>query len=328
MNLSQKMNIFIVCLVFLITALCDNSNAELVDRIIAIVNDDVVTLSELENQGVSHFQRIRREAPPEQIDTLLERAREDVLDYLISQKIIAHIARKNRIIVDDLELEKMISRTLEQEQLSLAQLREKLKENNVSEKFYQESIRQQKVERLVVSRFVQSKVIISDEQVVEFFEEYYKDNENKGSFHLLQIGVSLAPGSEKITGEMRLIADDIHKRAQAGEDFRELARSSSDLPSAEDGGDIGAFKKEELAGFINEAIADLEVGGISEIVETPVGLQIFKVLRTPESVYDKEKIFESSKEKIRNKLYQQEVEKQYDKWINKQKETAYIKIMP
>jgi len=112
-----------------------------------------------------------------------------------------------------------------------------------------------------------------------------------------------------------------------GQDFKQLARQYSDLPSAVDGGDIGAFQEDEMAEYMRDAVTSLKPGEISPVVESPNGYMLFKLLSSQEGKIITKVPYESVKEEIRNTLYQQEMEKRYDTWLEEIRNQAYIKIL-
>ena len=113
----------------------------------------------------------------------------------------------------------------------------------------------------------------------------------------------------------------------------DLARKHSDLPSAEDGGTLGSLSLEEMAGPIREAVAKLEPGGISELVEQEPSFLIFKRLGSAEGQNDiqaEERLSgmpgPEERERIRQELYKEELDRQYDQWMKTLRSKAYIKI--
>ena len=112
-----------------------------------------------------------------------------------------------------------------------------------------------------------------------------------------------------------------------GDDFGELARQHSDLPSASDGGDLGVFQLNEMALFMRDAVRNLKPGKISEIVQTDSDYQFFKLVSSQEGQIVAKVPYASAKEEIREKLYQEEMELRYKSWFQELRDKAYIKIL-
>ncbi|RZW20584.1 MAG: hypothetical protein EX260_06565 [Desulfobulbaceae bacterium] len=120
-------------------------------------------------------------------------------------------------------------------------------------------------------------------------------------------------------------AERVHKLAQSGSDFKELARKFSDLPSAAEGGDIGVFEEDEMASYMRGAVISLNPGQISAIIETPVGYQFFKLLSSKQGGIVTIAPYSEVKEEIREKLYDQELRKEFKEWIEQIRGEAYIR---
>jgi peptidyl-prolyl cis-trans isomerase SurA len=122
-------------------------------------------------------------------------------------------------------------------------------------------------------------------------------------------------------------AEKVLKLAKEGQNFKQLARQYSDLPSAVDGGDIGAFQKDEMAGYMRDAVTSLQPGEISPVIASPNGYMIFKLLSSQEGEIITKVPYDSVKEEIRSNLYQQEMEKRYNSWLEEIRGQAYIKVL-
>lgn len=106
-----------------------------------------------------------------------------------------------------------------------------------------------------------------------------------------------------------------------GEDFKSVAKKFSDLPSAVDGGDLGILELDDMAPAMRTAVAALETGMMSEIIETTDGYQFFKRLAATDQ---SSTAFEAVKEEIRGKLYEQKLKAAFSEWIKNLKENSYI----
>jgi len=111
----------------------------------------------------------------------------------------------------------------------------------------------------------------------------------------------------------------------SGSDFSELARKFSDLPSKAEGGDIGVFEEVEMASYMRGAVTSLNPGQVSDIIETPVGYQFFKLLSSKEGGIVTIAPYSEVKEEIREKLYDQELRKEFEEWIEDIRSEAYIR---
>ena len=122
-------------------------------------------------------------------------------------------------------------------------------------------------------------------------------------------------------------AEEARQEVLNGGDFGILARQSSDLPSAEDGGDLGVFQEDELASYMRDAILELNVGEISPIIETPTGFQFFKLLSRQKGEGVEHAPLDTVKNDLRATLLEKKFEEAYEDWVGKIKKGSYIKRM-
>jgi peptidyl-prolyl cis-trans isomerase SurA len=298
--------------------------AEVVDRIIAIVNNDVITFSDLNREGAPLFRRITQEAPPEQVERALLQAKEDMLSTLIDKLIVAQRAKKLGISVGDAEVDNAVDRIIERNNTTVEKFREQMLLMGTTEGDYRNLIRGQILQERVIDYEIRSRVVVNEERIREFYEKNYAQKTKEDAYHVLQMGFSWQEDTPAAKDDARRRAEEARQQALAGQDFRTLAQQSSDLPSAKDGGDIGVFKKSEMASYMQKGILGLQVGQISEILETPNGYQFFKLLSDRGDI-TLQASYEAVKEEIRQRLYEDALSSQFQKWVKELRDQAYIK---
>ena len=307
---------------------------EVVDRVVAEVNNEVITLSEVEEVGEGEFKRIALEVPPENRLLAIEQLREDILRSLIDQKLIRQEAAKQGITVTTEETDEMFEQTLIANNITEEQLLAQLEENGINEVSFRRNLESQIYQRKLLSREVTSRIVITEEAILDYYDTSYTKHIPEGGYYLLQIGISWGEteGEEidpavleerKLSARQR--ADRVHKLAVSGSDFKELARKFSDLPSAAEGGDIGVFEESEMASYMRGAVTSLNPGQVSAIIETPVGYQFFKLLSSKEGGIVTIAPYSEVKEEIREKLYDQELRTEFEEWIEGIRNEAYIR---
>jgi len=307
--------------------------AHLVDRVVAVVNDDVITMSEVNEEGEGYFKKIKNQAPPSQVEDALSRAREEILGNLIDKKLIAQEAAKNGISVSPDELQAAMRRMLENNRITKETLLVQLEKTGMDFDSYLDNLRNQILQSKLVNYEIRSKIIITDNMILDYYDANYTKHISGGGYYIMQMGFvwgksgqqGSAPNqyADKMGAKKR--AERVHALVSNGQDFRILAQKFSDLPSASDGGDLGVFQEDEMAPYMRDAILKLEPGAISEIVETPSGYQFFKLLSSKDGQIVVQASFASVKEEIRNKLYDEQLKGQFSEWVKNIKKTAYIK---
>jgi len=322
----------VTALVFLLT-LAAVTHADVVDRVVAIVNDDVITLSEVNEEGKPLLQRVAETVSPPELPEALKQVRQTVIDKLIEKKIMLQEAEKAEISVTDEEVDLAYKRILERNNMTPEQFREQLAAIGMDEARYKENLQTQVLSSKLVNREIRSKVIIPENRIIDYYDVNYTERVEKGGYYILQIGImwneKAAEGSgiPRTREAAREKAERIRNLAANGEDFRELARNHSSLPSSVDGGDIGILVEDDMPSDMLEIITETSPGGITPIIETSSGYQFFKVLSSQEGQIITKVPYESVKDEIYDTLYQQEMESRYEKWLKEVKNKAYIKIL-
>jgi peptidyl-prolyl cis-trans isomerase SurA len=323
------------CLFIFAFFINENATCKVVDRVVGVVNDEVILLSELEETGKTFFQKIIDSTPEAQRQEALLDGRNQVLDSLIEKKLIGQKAKTNKISISDEEFKKAFDQMVLRSGLSKEQFVDKIKQSGLTMEAYEKNFRYQLLENKLISYDIRSKIVITDAMVKEYYDNHAAKQTMKDGYYLLQMGFTWgqtpdaqksAPNmyADKVDAKQR--AERIHKLVKEGQDFKELAKKYSNLPSAKDGGDIGIFQEDDMMADMKEAVIHLKPGQISNIIETTSGFQFFKLIANKDGV-DAQSSFESSKNEIRDILYEQQLRKEFDNWIKNLKEQAYIKKM-
>lgn len=322
----------ILCVLVLFSPV--NCFAELIDRVVAVVNDDVVTMSEVNEEGKGFFQKITEQAPADELSAALKRAREEVLNGLIDKKLIAQEAAKQKVTVTDEELEAAIKQMSASNNMSPEQFRDQVKNMGMTESVYRENLRNQILQSKLLNYEVRSKIIITDDMILDYYDTRYTKQAEQGGYYLLQMGFvwKKDPNNpEKIDTASKIDAkkkaERVHGLVVSGQDFSTLAKKFSDLPSGKDGGNIGTFQKEEMADYMRDAVTSLTPGQVSQVVETPDGYQFFKLLSSEEGGIVIQAPYEAVKEEIKKTLYEEKMKEEFDAWVKRMKESAYVKKM-
>jgi peptidyl-prolyl cis-trans isomerase SurA len=304
-------------------------SAQVVDKVVAVVNDEVITLSELEEETAGLFRSITQSDPKKPILEAMEQAREISLNSMIERRLIKQKAKNYNVTVTDEDIETAYEKVRNDMSLNPTEFRQKLEKSGLTEESYRNKLKSQILQSRLLSYDVRSKIVVTDEMIREHYDEHYTSKVDKGSFYLLQIGCSWnkTDDPEKLIvekEETRKRTERIFELAKKGQDFKMLAEKFSELPSASDGGDIGIFTLDEMAPAMRDAVRTLKPGEISEIIETPIGCQFFKLMSEDENAIVVTAAFEAVKEEIREKIFEEKLKIAYSEWVKKLKEDAYI----
>jgi peptidyl-prolyl cis-trans isomerase SurA len=254
------------------------------DRIIAVVDEDVVMQSELEQQIDRTRDELRRQGTePPPISTL----RRQVLERLVLQKIQLQLAEKTGVEVTEESLDRAIDDIASKNNLSRDQFREILASEGYDYAVFREDIRNE----ILVSRLrreeVDKRVQVSEREIDNYLlnEQGGADNENE--YDVAHILISIPSGAtDAEREEARRRAEEAKSRIDAGEEFSNIAVAMSDAQDALDGGNLGWRKLSQIPSLFSDVVRNFEPGQISELITSPSGyhLVMLKGMRSGETV--------------------------------------------
>ena len=327
-NTPTRFSLLLLLATFILTyPLAFSSQAELVDRVVAVVNGEVITSTELEQASQGFYSKLRQTTPSAELEKAMAEARKETLTEMIEDLLIAQKSREFNLEVTDEEISAAIERIAADNGMTTAQLYKELQKSNVSEEEYHRKLGSQIRRSQLLNYEVGSRIVISEEKVRQYYDTVYTKQEMAVGYHIIQIGFTWdTPSSSSSTKEAASQrAESIRKMVLEGQSFRELARSFSDLPSSKEGGELGFFKEDEMADYMREAIVDLPPGQISDVVEFPGSFQFFLLMDRNIGGKAEFAPFEFVIDEIQQKLGQKELKKNYEKWMKELRDQALIK---
>jgi peptidyl-prolyl cis-trans isomerase SurA len=295
-----------------------------VDRILATVNGEIITLSEFEK----YKSMMLMGAPEKPVDIEADR---QLLGQLIDKKLILQEAKKLDITIRDKDVEHALEEVLRRNKLDQRGLERELAKQGTTIADYKKVLEGEILQSRTIGRAVHSKINISDEEMQEFYEQNMRGREKTGPRVRIQQILLLIPNkaSSSQIAEVEKTAKDLHKRVLAGEDFGKLAVKYSQGAGAQLGGDIGYFHKGELMADIEQIAFSLKNGQVSSVFRTELGFHIIKVLDQMGGDADnaaKAGSWQDRKKEIQDILYGAQFEKEMTKWMQGIKERAYVEL--
>ena len=250
------------------------SNVEL-DRIVAIVNDDVITRSELETRLSRVRGQLRRANTPLPQPEVLRR---QVLERLIVDRVQLRLAGESGIRIDDETLNRALLRLAERNRLTLREFRDALERDGYDFAKFREELRDEIAISEVRKLRVESRVQVSERDI----DDYLSTIENQGTdseYHIGHILISVPDGAspEAIT-EARERTGRVLGEIRAGADFANMAAANSDGQQALEGGDLGWRKAPDLPTMLGDAVLRLAVGEVTEPIRSASGFHLVKLL--------------------------------------------------
>lgn len=250
--------------------------ADPVDRIVAVVEDDVVLSSELDERIRTVKGQLTEQGTPLPPDTVLEK---QVLDRLVLTKLQIQMAKKTGIRVDDESLNQTISKIAAENQLTLAQFREVLEKDGYKYDDFREDIRNEILVSRLKQRQVDNRVFISDREIDDFLANMEHQGGLEKEYLISHVLIALpdSPSAEDIQQTQQL-AEKVQKELQAGGDIAAIAATYSDGDQSLEGGDLGWRKYSQVPSLFTDFIATMNKGDISELIRSPNGYHIIKLM--------------------------------------------------
>jgi peptidyl-prolyl cis-trans isomerase SurA len=297
---------------------------KLTNAIAAIVNDEVVTLNEINREAQPFIREAEKQAPLD--DTARSQIRRSALERVVEKKLVEQKIKELNIKVTDEEIRQAIDDVKKQNNIpSQEAFVAALASQGLSYELYRTQLQEQIEKLKLVSVEVRAKIHVSETELREFYDSNrskYTEDESYRARHIF-FKTNEKSGAEDIKLSMKN-ALMVLAEARSGKDFTELAKTYSEDPAArKDGGDLGLFKKGDMQPELEAAIITMKPGEISELVYTPVG---FHIIKLEERISGKLKPFEGLKAEIEEAVYKKKSEERFSQWAKDLRAKATIEI--
>jgi len=294
---------------------------EVVDRVLAKVNDDIITLSELNRTMASYRKELADKYTGQQLDEMIKKTEGDILDRLIERKLII---QKGMELGYDSTVESSVASEIqgimkENKIPDTETLEKALSQQGMTMRDLREQIRDLLIERYVVNDFVGSRITVLTPEIEKYYKDHVADFTTPEEVTLSEIVIE----TDSNDSEAKKRADDLYRRLQQGEAFSALASQYSKGVTAGKGGSIGTYVVSDLRSDMVTAIKGLKEGDISKPQKTAEGYVIYRV---DSRKYAAVKPLDEVKEDIKNRIFNLRFEPEYRRFVAKLKEDAYIQI--
>ncbi|MEO8484745.1 MAG: peptidylprolyl isomerase [Betaproteobacteria bacterium] len=246
------------------------------DRVVAVVNDEALTLFEMNEQKRILVQQLRESKLQPPAPDVLDK---QVLDRLITERALLQYAKETGIRVDDTTVERTILRIAQENKLSPEDFRKALDREGIAYGKYLEDVRRELVIQRLRDREIDSKVFISDAEVDNYLATVAAQAGGENEYLISHILVRVSEQSSPDQIEQRQTrARDALARIRAGEDFGQVAATWSDATDAQQGGSLGWRSPARLPSVFVEPVRSLKKGEVSDVLRSPAGFHIVKVI--------------------------------------------------
>ena len=247
-----------------------------VDRIVAVVNNEVITQVELQARVRDSVQELNRRGtrpppPPE-----LER---QVLERMITERVQLQFAKETSLRVDDLELDRTVARIAEANKMSLPEFRQAFERDGIPFERFRSDLRNEVLIQRLREREVENRISVGDSEIETYLAEQDDSKEGASELHLSHILVRVPDqATPEQLQRQRARAEEVIKRLKDGGEFAQLAASYSDAPDGLQGGDMGWRSRDHLPDMYVQAAANMKAGEVSQVLRSPAGFHVLKLI--------------------------------------------------
>lgn len=295
----------------------EDTDEAVTDRVIAVVNNDAITLAELQESIVTY----RAENASQRSSPSDEELRRDFLNRLIDSRLQLQEADREKVVVEEVELNEEFLDRIKRHGLKSEEEFEKLvRAQGVTVDSIKKRLRDGLKVQKLVRRKVTLRVSVTEAEITKYLEANRAKLETGLSFHARHILVTPETNSDAGWESARIKAEMLRTQLEDGADFLELARQHSRDATAKEGGDLGNLKRGELAPEIESELLSLAPGQISRPVRSPLGFHVFR-LESKDSLESP-----SIRQQIRDILFRQQFEARLSAWLKEIKQRAIIEV--
>lgn len=290
-----------------------------VDKIVVIVNDDVITQSQI-NQGMAEAKKELAQSntqPPSDEDL-----RKQVVDNLITLTIERQMIKQANVVISDEDLNNAIENIAKNNNLTVAKLKAEVEKTGMSFAQYRKQISDQMQLSQLEQAVVGHDIVVSDQEVQDFLKKNKNLPAPNAFYHIenILIPVSSAPSPEELE-KAKARAQQIVQQIKNGKNFGQIAAAESSGSSALHGGDLGWRQLPELPSVFADAVKNMQPGEIAGPLQAPNGFHIIKLVGIKGST------IKLDEQKVRALIYRRKFEEQLQIWQKQARDAAYIQYM-
>lgn len=247
------------------------------DRVMAVVNSEVITRLELDEQVKRATRELSRQGTPLPQMDLLEK---QLLERMITTRILGQYAKETGLRIEEAQVDRAIARIAQDNKLSPEDFRAIVIEEGLDWNQYREDIRSEITAARLREREVDSRITVSDSEIDNYLKLAQASGQNE-EYNLLHILVTLPEGAtaEQIQSR-RARAEEVLTKLRGGTDFKQVSATYSDAPNALQGGELGWRTAGRLPNLFVQAVADMKPGDVSAVLRSPNGFHILKLVET------------------------------------------------
>lgn len=295
----------------------------LVDRIVAVVNDEIITLYDLNKEFEPYARNIKSLGYDEDKQMkLLFKFRSDLLSKLIDSTLADQEIKKNKLDVTEAEIDSAIERIKTSRSMTDETLRAGLAQEGLTMEEYRSELKAQLLRSKLVTLEVKSKIVITKENIKAYYDEHIEKYTAERKVHLWNIYVPILDDSQRQAALKNM--QSVKSKLDQGMPFQALVKDESLASLGAAGGDLGLFLAKELSEKIMAAVKDLNTGEYTSILQTG---NVYQIIYVEKVVRAQSKSVEEVQDEIEEILYREVVDSKYQEWLEGLRSRSHIKII-
>jgi peptidyl-prolyl cis-trans isomerase SurA len=295
--------------------------AQVVEEIVAVVNDDIITLSQFKEYHDSVYSMLRQQFEGEEFDKQYEKTKGELLNSMVTDLLLLQSAKQMQFNVNE-QVRNAISNIKQENNIdSDEQLKAVLQRQGIGYEQFVKQIEENMMRQAVILSEVDRAIVVDEAEVVRYFREHPQEFVEPEAYKLRGIYLGSEGSSQ---AELEARRQGISDRIKAGGDFAALAGELSDSPLKENQGDLGLIEKGHLDRTLEQAVETLKPGDLSSWVQAKNGWYLLKLEEKRES---RPKAFEEVKKDVEQKLFLEQRGKKLAEYMKQIKEKSYVKVI-
>lgn len=302
------------------------SEAKIVERIVAVVNREIVLLSELEERMQALLPRLEQIPDPKMRQQKMRELQKQLLDHVIDDKLIQQEAIDLKLEVQDNELDLAVKDVMHRNNLNMEQLKDALQQEGKTLEAYKETILRPQLTRMrVLNIRVRSRVSVSEDEIKAQYQKNLRELGVETKVHARHIFINVPDNADrKITEERKQFAISLFKQIKDGKDFVEVAKAHSDDPvTKSEGGDLGYFSRGNLPSDIEDVVFEMKKGEVRGPLRASRGFHIIQLVDKKES---SARSLKEVREEIHNQIFAEKMEKATLGWLKELRKRSHVDI--
>jgi len=309
-------------------SLAAQSKSVVIEEIIARVNNEIITTSDLARARSAMLEDVRadcRDCAPAQLQAAMAEKEKTLLRDLIDQSLLVQRAKDVGINVETDVIRRMDQIRQQNNLKDMDELESKIRELGLSFEEWKDGLRKSLLSQQIIQKEVGSRVQIGRDEISKYYDEHKNEFHRPEQVALREIFVTTEGKDEAGIAEAEKKARNLLDRVNRGDDFIELAKRYSDGSTAQRGGELGIFERGQLDKSIEDLVFKLDRGQLTDIVRTKTGFLFLKVeIRYEAGIQPMDKV----EGEIQNRLYFEKIEPAMRKYLTTLREESHIVVKP